>query len=53
MLGAIEPGKLADLVFIVGDPLRDLKTVREVRRVMRGGRLYTIQQLGGPRPDKP
>jgi Tol biopolymer transport system component/imidazolonepropionase-like amidohydrolase len=44
-LGSIAPGKLADLVFVAGDPLRDLRAARDVRRVMRGGRLYTIDEL--------
>src|SRR5262249_3394429 len=33
-LGSIEPGKLADLVFVGGDPLHDIRAARDVRRVM-------------------
>ena len=44
-LGSIEPGKLADLVFVGGDPLRDIRAARDVRRVMRGGQLYTLEDL--------
>jgi imidazolonepropionase-like amidohydrolase len=37
-LGTIEPGKLADLVLIAGDPLKDIQAMRRVRRVMLNGR---------------
>jgi imidazolonepropionase-like amidohydrolase len=46
-LGTIEPGKLADLVFVGGDPLADIHNARDVRRVMRSGRLYTVRELLG------
>jgi hypothetical protein len=44
-LGTIEPGKLADLAFVASDPLVDIRNARDVRRVMRGGRLYTVSEL--------
>jgi imidazolonepropionase-like amidohydrolase len=44
-LGTIEVGKLADLAFISGDPLIDIRAAREVRRVMKGGRLYLVSDL--------
>lgn len=37
-LGTVEPGKLADLVLVEGDPARDIKAMRQVRRVMLNGR---------------
>ena len=37
-LGSVEPGKLADLVLVEGDPLRDISNMRNVRRVMLNGR---------------
>ena len=46
VLGTIEVGKLADLVFLGGDPLQDIRRTRDVRRVMRGGRLYDPGMLG-------
>ena len=36
-LGTIEPGKLADLVLVEGDPSRDISAMRRVRRVMLNG----------------
>jgi hypothetical protein len=44
-LGTIEPGKRADLAFIGGDPLQDIRNTRDVRRVMKGGRIYTVTEL--------
>ena len=37
-LGTIEAGKLADLVLVDGDPLADISALRQVQRVMLGGR---------------
>ena len=36
-LGSIEPGKLADLVLIEGDPFKDSGAFRQVKRVMLNG----------------
>jgi len=36
-LGSVESGKLADLVLIEGDPLRDISQMRKVKRVMLNG----------------
>jgi imidazolonepropionase-like amidohydrolase len=36
-IGSVEPGKLADLLFVGGDPLQDISVMRNVRRVMLGG----------------
>lgn len=38
-VGAIEPGKLADLVAVAGDPLADISELERVRFVMQGGRI--------------
>ncbi|XYH95184.1 amidohydrolase family protein [Sorangium sp. So ce1128] len=37
-LGSVEPGKLADLVLIEGDPLADIRAMRRVKQVMLNGR---------------
>lgn len=44
-LGTLAVGKLADLTFISGDPLVDIRALRDVKRVMKGGRLYTVNEL--------
>ena len=36
-LGSIEKGKLADIIFIEGDPLKDIKAMLNIRRVMLNG----------------
>jgi imidazolonepropionase-like amidohydrolase len=44
-LGSIEPGKLADLTFVDGDPLQNTKALRGVTRVIEDGRLHDVSEL--------
>lgn len=41
-LGALEPGKIADLVLIDGDPLADIHTLANVELVVKGGEIVVI-----------
>jgi imidazolonepropionase-like amidohydrolase len=38
-MGAIEPGKFADIVAVAGDPLKDITELERVRFVMKGGEI--------------
>lgn len=44
-IGTLEPGKLADLVVLARDPLADVAHLRSVVRVVRGGRVWTREEL--------
>ena len=39
-IGALEPGYLADVIAITGDPLTDISAVTNVGLVMKGGTIY-------------
>jgi imidazolonepropionase-like amidohydrolase len=38
-IGAIEPGKFADIIAVSGDPLDDIKQLEHVKFVMKGGQV--------------
>jgi imidazolonepropionase-like amidohydrolase len=38
-VGTIEPGRLADVILVEGDPLADLRRLAAPRLVMQGGRV--------------
>lgn len=44
-LGTVEVGKLADLVFVEGDPLTNVRDARNVRKVMKNGQLHEVSDL--------
>ncbi|HEY2402455.1 MAG TPA: amidohydrolase family protein, partial [Steroidobacteraceae bacterium] len=39
-VGSIEPGKLADLIAVRGDPLNNIRVLENVGFVMKEGRVY-------------
>lgn len=44
-LGTLEPGKLADVLIVDGDPLADITTTRKVWQVIKGGHIIDRAQL--------
>ena len=43
--GTIEPGKLADLIAIDGDPIADIGSTYKVKKVVANGRVYDVALL--------
>jgi imidazolonepropionase-like amidohydrolase len=43
--GTVEAGKRADLILVDGDPLKDIKNLRRVTRVVADGRVYDAAAL--------
>jgi AraC-like DNA-binding protein len=43
-LGEIRRGAQADLSFVAGDPLTDIRAAAAVRMVMTGGKLHTVDE---------
>ncbi|MEL5891217.1 MAG: hypothetical protein AAGG66_08660 [Methanothrix soehngenii] len=46
-MGAIEPGRAADLLVVDGDPLQDIKDAQNVAMVFRDGRRVVNRQSIG------
>ncbi|MEE4217634.1 MAG: amidohydrolase family protein [Xanthomonadales bacterium] len=44
-LGSIEEGKLADFFLVPGDPTADLKAIKTISLVMKGGTLYFPSEI--------
>jgi imidazolonepropionase-like amidohydrolase len=40
ILGTIEKGKLADIIAVDGDPIKDINVMEKVRFVMKEGVVY-------------
>jgi imidazolonepropionase-like amidohydrolase len=54
--GSIEAGKIADLIAVAGDPLKEIAELERVRFVMKAGTVYkdelTTRGAAGARPSK-
>jgi imidazolonepropionase-like amidohydrolase len=48
-LGTIEPGKVADLVVLAGDPSHDLRALRSIEMVLKDGRVVAGDRTGRAR----
>jgi imidazolonepropionase-like amidohydrolase len=44
-LGVLEPGKLADVVVLEGDPLADIQNARRTRLVVKNGQVHEVAAL--------
>jgi imidazolonepropionase-like amidohydrolase len=54
-LGRIEPGRLADLVVVAGDPSSDIAVLQDpakLHAVMRGGK-FAVDRLASPSLEPP
>jgi imidazolonepropionase-like amidohydrolase len=48
-IGTVEPGKLADIIAVAGDPLKDIRCLQEkknIKIVMKEGRIYADRRPG-------
>jgi len=46
--GTIEKGKLADLLLLEADPAADIRNMRRLRTVVRGGEVHPVEALRAP-----
>ena len=53
-IGSLEPGKLADLLVLGADPLKDIKNSRTIRYTIANGRVFDAQRMDeiAPTPKK-
>src|SRR5216683_306828 len=47
-LGTLEPGHLADLIIVSGDPLKDIDDAAKVECVMKNGQLQSVASVMAP-----
>ena len=38
-VGTVEPGKIADLILVAGDPLKNVSALRQIQMVIKGGQV--------------
>lgn len=50
-LGSIEPGKIADLVIVRGDPLRDIGNTQAIQYVIKDGNVFDAESMARIWPD--
>ena len=48
-VGTIEPGRLADLIIVDGNPLQDISATYRVVQTVANGKVFSRQDLVGPR----
>jgi imidazolonepropionase-like amidohydrolase len=51
-LGSVEEGKLADLIVLTKDPLKDIRNSAAIRYVIKDGEIYEGETLDQVWPDK-
>jgi imidazolonepropionase-like amidohydrolase len=49
--GTIEPGRVADLLLLDADPLADVRNLRRIRLVVRGGIVLPPDRIHAPNPE--
>ena len=47
-LGTLAPGKIADLIIVAGDPLKNIQDAANVQYVMKNGVLMSMPEILGP-----
>ena len=52
-LGTLEPGKLADLIIVSGDPLENIQDAANVQYVMKNGNLLSVEEILAPFAARP
>jgi len=52
-LGTVEAGKEADLLIVAADPTRDIRNLRQIRFVVRGGVVRSLAELRPTAPPSP